>query len=206
MDRRSVALIQNIPWITGLLLKMPKSSGNVRRVSTFVVEQLKHRRQKLRENKDVLYYLVSQRSSLYDAQWNLFVASGEWGFTWSRADALLQSHQRHCSRGDSRFRYYFDCSHRFILLLDDTSAVLRKLESRSRFNFSSWRIHTTQHKQIGWNAVFECLHVRITSFSVLKDSSWPDRFRNEALRLQPPLPTNLQRAPANGSGGKMIGS
>jgi hypothetical protein len=29
--------------------------------------------------------------------------------------------------------------------------------------------------------------------------------RNEALRLQPPVPSSLQRAPAIGSGGKALG-
>ena len=29
--------------------------------------------------------------------------------------------------------------------------------------------------------------------------------RNETLRLQPPIPTSLQRAPALGSGGKSLG-
>lgn len=29
--------------------------------------------------------------------------------------------------------------------------------------------------------------------------------RNETLRLQPPIPTSLQRAPALGSGGKTLG-
>ena len=29
-------------------------------------------------------------------------------------------------------------------------------------------------------------------------------FRNEALRLQPPLPTSLQRSPVQGSGGKQV--
>jgi cytochrome P450 len=42
--------------------------------------------------------------------------------------------------------------------------------------------------------------------SKLSGMSWLNAIINETLRLQPPVPSGLQRAPAAGSGGKMIGS
>ena len=42
-------------------------------------------------------------------------------------------------------------------------------------------------------------------FRHLAFSSLTPIYRNEAMRLQPPVPSTLQRAPEAGTGGKMIG-
>ncbi|KAF9058876.1 cytochrome P450 [Rhodocollybia butyracea] len=39
----------------------------------------------------------------------------------------------------------------------------------------------------------------------LADMTWLNAVINETLRLQPPVPSSIQRAPASGSGGKMMG-
>ncbi|KAK7056387.1 hypothetical protein VNI00_002941 [Paramarasmius palmivorus] len=47
-----------------------------------------------------------------------------------------------------------------------------------------------------------------TSLDVAKlaNLQWLNAVINETLRLQPPLPTSMQRAPEKGSGGKMVGT
>ena len=130
-----------------------------------------------------------------------------WGVQTRRNDII--STEFHCIKFSSchrrRFGYHFfgAISHHLLSYLQSRVSTTSQAWARWIRGNLSWGTHQVQ--SFGYIAFLECCNVRYTSFHKLMVNVLIVIIRNEALRLQPPVPSALQRAPAIGSGSKALG-
>ncbi|KAL5529837.1 hypothetical protein ACEPAF_6094 [Sanghuangporus sanghuang] len=178
---KAQALLQRLPWSVHIVHKLPFVVAAMAKFTKFVNDCVARRSNRGARVKDLFYYLANEDS-----------------------DTAL-------SRSEKSSMPYGNVSHELALLRENCKVAIVAGSDTTATTISNMFYYLMTNKEVlarlrnELDEAFPPGDGEPFDFVKLSELKILNAVINETLRLQPPVPTDLQRAPAAGSGSKRIG-